>query len=586
MKYRPEIDGLRTLAVSSVLLFHLDKNYFPGGFLGVDMFFTISGFLITSIILNKLDDDSFVISTFFQRRIARISPLFFLVMSLTLLSASIIYEEKDFASSGANALAASLSVTNIKLLFQGSYFEISEDAQPFLHYWSLSLEEQFYLIFPLLMIYIYKINSNQPHKKRKITFKYLSVCFTLSLIFYLYLVDTRPNYAFYLLPSRAWELLAGSLLAIYNFKFIPKWAVILQTLGLYLIFISCFLIQPESKYFEYANFIVVLGTILLLINTTKTTFINQILSNRTIVYIGKLSFSLYLWHWPVFSFVDYNFFLESTAYRTFLKIIITLVLSLLSYHFIEIKCRKILNKPQLKTQVFVGFISLTFAFSYLGYHIRSENYFSSQLEMVKYGGVEFNSEYKKSITVIGDSNGSMYRSVFKDISNKLGYRLNMLTVDGKDPFQGQFKTDSLEFLRKNKPEYVIYVTLWSRKKKHAFTFLEEYLSNLALDSKVILITQIPILPINASREEIRKHGLKQFHEDNEHEINRKKVNLDILKFKSENIYIIDVDKYFLNINGSINFLSNDNHLLYQDSTHLSRSGAQKIKTELTNLILD
>ena len=156
IQYRPAIDGLRAIAVMAVILFHMDRRLLPGGFVGVDVFFVISGFLISSILLREIASGTFQISAFYQRRIARILPAFSLMAAATVLAACFVYSPQDLASTGATFSAAVLSVANMKLMTQGSYFELSPDAQPFLHCWSLSVEEQFYLLFPVVLIFIFR----------------------------------------------------------------------------------------------------------------------------------------------------------------------------------------------------------------------------------------------------------------------------------------------------------------------------------------------------------------------------------------------------------------------------------------------
>lgn len=156
IKYRPDIDGLRAIAILSVFFFHLNHEWLPGGFVGVDIFFVISGFLITSILYHGCQTGQFSLSRFYQRRIARIFPAFFTVALATIFGASLIYTPQDFASAGANLFAACLSLANVKYMMQGSYFMISPDAQPFLHYWSLSVEEQFYLLFPIFLFITFR----------------------------------------------------------------------------------------------------------------------------------------------------------------------------------------------------------------------------------------------------------------------------------------------------------------------------------------------------------------------------------------------------------------------------------------------
>jgi peptidoglycan/LPS O-acetylase OafA/YrhL len=204
--YWPEIDGLRMIAVLAVIAFHLDSPLLGGGFVGVDIFFVISGFLITTLLANEIDGGSFSILRFYQRRIARIAPAAFLVVAVTLLAGALWYSAQDFASLGANALAAVFAVINFKLILQGNYFEISPDAQPLVHYWSLAVEEQFYLLFPIFLYGVMTLT------RRPLAM--LVGCCLISFMACVLLTLTVPVAAFYLLPTRAWELLAGSALAI------------------------------------------------------------------------------------------------------------------------------------------------------------------------------------------------------------------------------------------------------------------------------------------------------------------------------------------------------------------------------------
>ncbi|MBU3682452.1 MAG: acyltransferase [Phycisphaerales bacterium] len=146
--YQPHIDGLRAFAVLAVLVFHLDRTVLPGGFVGVDVFFVISGYLITSIVAHEKESGAFSLARFYQRRVARILPAAFVVIAATLVATWLSFTVTDSSSTGAGAVAAVLSMANVKFAMQGDYFKMSPDAQPLLHYWSLSLEEQFYLFFP------------------------------------------------------------------------------------------------------------------------------------------------------------------------------------------------------------------------------------------------------------------------------------------------------------------------------------------------------------------------------------------------------------------------------------------------------
>ena len=215
LAYRPEIDGLRAVAVISVFIFHLNHQWLPGGFVGVDIFFVISGYLITSILYNDCKAEMFSLARFYQRRIARIFPAFFTVALATIVVSAFVYSSLDFASAGANLVAASLSVANVKYMLQGNYFEISPDAQPFLHYWSLSVEEQFYVVFPLLLFLLSR------YVRHHLSLILMLIGLT-SLIACIKLTQVNPVWAFYLLPTRAWELCAGSLLAVTPFAGIGR----------------------------------------------------------------------------------------------------------------------------------------------------------------------------------------------------------------------------------------------------------------------------------------------------------------------------------------------------------------------------
>ena len=198
------------------------------------MFFVISGYLITSLIVKECRDRTFSLKTFYQRRIARIFPAFFTVGLTTVAVAHFLYSAQDLASAGAGLTSAALSVANLKMMFQGNYFEASSDSQPFLHYWSLSVEEQFYMIFPLLLLVVTR-------HAQKYRFFILSAFALVSFLSCLIVTHWRPAWAFYLLPTRAWELLAGCLLAVFACRDHrapdTRWVSWVSTAGLAMIFL-------------------------------------------------------------------------------------------------------------------------------------------------------------------------------------------------------------------------------------------------------------------------------------------------------------------------------------------------------------
>ena len=201
--YQPAIDGLRAFAILSVFVFHLNRHWLPGGFVGVDVFFVISGYLISSIILKDCDRGTFSFAKFYQRRIARIFPAFSAVAAATMVAAYFIYSPQDLASAGAGLTAAMLSVANLKYMLQGNYFALSPDAQPFLHYWSLSVEEQIYMLFPTGLVLLHKYT-------RRHSSIILAMAAAASLCSCVLMTRTRPGWAFYRRERSSFSSVASS----------------------------------------------------------------------------------------------------------------------------------------------------------------------------------------------------------------------------------------------------------------------------------------------------------------------------------------------------------------------------------------
>jgi peptidoglycan/LPS O-acetylase OafA/YrhL len=582
LTYRPALDGIRAIAILAVCTFHIDKNWLSGGFIGVDIFFVLSGYLITSIIKNDILNKSFSFSRFYQRRIARIFPVYFLVTIVTLVAAKYIYTIQDFASTGAVTVAATLSLANIKYMFQGGYFEISPDAQPLMHYWSLSVEEQFYLIFPLLLFYIYKIT-----KTKNITiFKvFIILCFS-SLALCIYLTKTNPTWAFYLLPTRAWELLSGCSLAIYmstqyhnkrtgnNFQ---------QIIGLGLILSSLIFIHEGLDFPGYIAILPVVGTILIIAGKGDGGFIEKLLSFPPVAYIGMISYSLYLWHWPIFSFVDYHFYEELEYFRTSSKIILTLSISVISYSYIEKPIRRYLNSPKRKAISFTVFPIIILSLTIFGYEIRSNYHIDANASSIKDGGILVDGDINKpSIVLMGDSNAAMYGVSIVNLASELNIKANIIAVDAGDMLpSSRLWKDSIVFLEKANPDLVVYINSWSGKLNGNEIKLNEAIKEIKKHSKlIILITQPPILPKYASREEIRNYGIKTIFEEQETKELRKKTNQYIMDLQESNVMVLDGNPLFTNENGSILFTNKNGNQLYQDSGHLSGAGANLVLNNL------
>ena len=288
--YRLEIDGLRAVAVIPVILFHMGLSWIPGGFIGVDVFFVISGFLITSIIKKELDQGNFSFRDFWARRVRRILPAMIFVTAVTLAVTYFFVFRPDQQAIGKQALAALLSVANIYFWRSaGDYWGSEAEESPFLHAWSLSVEEQFYLFFPVVMWLIFRFRS-----------QWLQGCIltaTLgSLALFLWGLPEHRDATFYLLPTRVWELGTGCLLAVSLGHQSPRSSNfgIFAIAGLGMVIASYLFVDKLSAGLGLG----VVGAAMI-IAFGQTGLCNKLLSQRSVVHIGKISYSLYLWHWPV-----------------------------------------------------------------------------------------------------------------------------------------------------------------------------------------------------------------------------------------------------------------------------------------------
>jgi len=591
-QYRPAIDGLRAVAVLAVFIFHLNHRWLPGGFVGVDVFFVISGYLITSILLREYEHNSFRLGKFCQRRIARLFPAFFAVAFTTLAGATFLYSAQDLASCGASLTAAALSVANIKYLLQGSYFAISPDAQPFVHYWSLSVEEQFYMLFPITLLLLYL-------KTNKYKTVILAFLCGASLLGCIALTHTKPTWAFFLLPTRAWELLAGSIVANVS-AHRPRpdtagtkfWAS-LSLAGLALIAISLFVIREGSRFPGYLAILPVLGTVGVLgLGKGSSGLSEWLLSRRPMALIGRMSYSLYLWHWPVFSLVDYRLYLASPPVRTGLKLALSLAATALSFFLIEKPGRVFLNHPRNRPIAF-AFLGCALLFSVpLGIGVRKANYVNAEMRDIRGGGLVFNEAGKNgSMVLMGDSNGSVYGKVATIGAYERGLKLNVISVAAGDPLphsagpQPPLWVDSLAVVKRERPDFLLLVCAWQDKLKDDKGRLGTGIRELKKYARhIILITQPPELPELANREAMRNGSRPPFREDSAERAARLESNALVKGLQGGNVRVIDIGPLFTTDDGGILFADKDGNQVYQDSGHLSASGAGLVKASLLNLM--
>lgn len=328
MKYRSEIDGLRAIAVVPVILFHAGFELFGGGYVGVDIFFVVSGYLITTIIIEDIENNRFSIINFYERRARRILPALFLVMSVSIPFALMWMTPSQMKEFSQSIVAISLFLSNIQFWRETNYFSNNTDEIPFLHTWSLAVEEQFYFLFPIFLILVWRFG-----KKNVFWIIVVIALISLALSELGWRKDASAN--FYLAPTRAWELLAGSISSfIVQRQGIQK-NNLLSFIGLSLIIYSIFEYNYSTPFPSLYTTLPVLGTLLIILFANKGTFVSQILCNKFIVGVGLISYSAYLWHHILFAFLRIRLIETPQITWMFALSIVTFVISYLSWRFVE-----------------------------------------------------------------------------------------------------------------------------------------------------------------------------------------------------------------------------------------------------------
>ncbi len=326
MKYRPEIDGLRAVAVLSVMFAHANLPFMGGGFIGVDVFFVITGYLITTIILDERTKGRFSLIGFYERRARRILPALFFVLLCTVPAAWIWLLPDAYEAFSKSLVTATLSVSNIYFLRKTDYFAPDSADVPLLHTWSLGVEEQFYLLFPLLFLLPLKI---------KTIFRIVLTLAVASLIASDVGSWYFPSANYYLLPTRAWETLAGAICAFYGSGRARPLNGPAALAGIAMVLAAILLFDPTTRTPSLITLLPVLGACIFLLFASSETFAGSILSLSPLVWMGRISFSVYLWHQPVFAFWRIRSIEPPSTWVMCCLIVLVLMLSALSWRFVE-----------------------------------------------------------------------------------------------------------------------------------------------------------------------------------------------------------------------------------------------------------
>ncbi|MDL2138371.1 acyltransferase family protein [Proteus mirabilis] len=605
MNYRADIDGLRAVAVALVVLYHAGFNV-PGGFIGVDIFFVISGFLITGIISRGLEKKTFSFSDFYNRRVKRIAPNLALVSLFTVALGYFILINSDFKLLVESSLSAQLSFSNIFFYFvTGDYFGMDSSSMPMLHTWSLGVEEQFYFILPIILYLSYKLKAS--------LIKPISLLLIISFIISFYLVSYDKTQAYYMIWSRAFELLIGSITYFFSKRIKPINHEYIPIIGLFLITLSAFYLNSSSPFPSYNALIPCIGASMVILSK-ETLLIGKLLSIKPINYIGRLSYSIYLWHWPII--VLFVFYKPFGQVHTFLSLLVILLLSAFSYHFVEQKTRHLKTSLTKSVSIFVFIPTMLMSFSlYLSNNYnKNESEFDERYMADIYKKSCFNSYNMQYLDIcnvgdessnvsgllIGDSHANSLSSFIDYLAKDAGLKFQEKTIQWVPPIPGVSFGESLnerksEWTKKyndeaKKYKYVVISSNWpeyerntnknnlfddngkiitSRYRNEVFSMIDDFINN---GTHVFLIISNNSIDFS----ELKKAKLSGI--DINSNKYKAKNNQDYFlyeKYKNNNdVTIININDILCN--GDYCSSSIDGTILYRDNGHLNLLGSELI----------
>ena len=632
-KYRPEIDGLRAVAIIPVVLFHLYPRAFPMGFLGVDVFFVISGYLITGILLRAFDSGQFIFREFWGRRVRRLFPVMAIVVMTAMLSGYFLLYGDEWRLLSSQSIAALTSTANVFFWrTTGNYWGQSAESMPLLHTWSLAIEEQFYLLFPPSLLLLTKLAKGQTQVR------ILGTIGAASWMLMFTWGRAHPAAAFYLLPTRMWELLAGCTLAANTYYTKTPDTIsfrIFRIIAGQLSIAAAFLFQFGDTANGIINTtLIVIGTVLLLATPPANDEQRlNILLSRPAISIGKISYSWYMWHWPVFvllpklltldpillftisaaiGYGSWAFIENRTRYlptRTF----VIASIALLVCSSLSILIPYCVSRNQIAytviPQAFQGNVQPPYVASVMGY----SGDFRSGLSV----GHLSNNE-PVDLLVLGDSHGVMYLPAIFDVANELDLKVTSFAADGgTSPFfvprnadanmyyagrsvQGGWTSDSrLEFdtarrafIAAHQPVVVVVCCRWNTVlDTFGDQFLEDHLVSLVGEfsdnTQFLLLGQPPELPFGEtglSSGTLDVPPLRLINEDPEVARRRDSAHLVLRKIVSENprVHFLSIEDLFQSVRG-IRFMR-DGAILYKDDDHLNPLGAGECKDRLKHAV--
>ncbi len=640
MEYRSEIDGLRALAVLPVILFHAGFKSFSGGFVGVDVFFVISGYLITTIIISEMIERKFSVINFYERRARRILPALFFMMGMCIPFAWMWLSPEDLDNFGKSLIAVSTFSSNILFWIESGYFETASELKPLLHTWSLAVEEQFYIFFPLFVVLIWKLKTK-------------NVLLILAMLFLISLITSHiaTNFAshpkiisgsFFLLPTRAWELIIGVILAFYlkynNHMNSRLFNEVFSLIGLSMIIFSIFLFDENTPFPSFYALIPTIGTGLLILCAVKNTLMNRLLSLKIFVGIGLISYSAYLWHQPLLAFARHFSIYDISNLNLLFLCIASFLIAWFSWQYIEqpFRNKDIYNKKQIfalsiSTITFFVIIGSFFHFNN-GYENRISKELRSDYLKKEAKSCNFQFEFAydadelfrclevADIFLVGDSHAQSLSFSLNEKMEIEGKKLITLTHNSCLPIKGvsrnkiqnsckELKELLYERIYKNKNNVVLSAR-WRlningdrynnmeggvekgisgqifvedpNNKKDLMSYLVDNLKEISDKTNLVIVNQIPEVGIHVPKWYIRNN--EQYTHSYE-EYDRQNNSVNNIFNSIEKIGLIETDKLVCEkISGRCNTRFESN-LLYFDDDHPSVFFADKIATEISEIYI-
>lgn len=624
MTYRPDIDGLRALAVLGVLFFHAGIGV-EGGYVGVDVFFVISGYLITGLIRKDLNEGRFSLLGFWERRIRRIMPPLVVVVFMTLAAGWWLLLAEDFKELGQSVVAQVLLLANVFFWRESGYFEQSADLQPLLHTWSLAVEEQFYLFFPPLLVALNKT-------ARLLRWSVLLITLMASLALAVYWSHTRPEAGFYLLPTRAWELLLGALLSMTQASYVVprRWlAELLGDAGLCMILYAMFVYDKSTPFPGIAALLPCLGAVLVIGCGTRS-ISGKVLAWPGIAGVGLISYSLYLWHWPLLVFSKYWASVPLTGLQRFLLLVSSGILAFLSWKYVEQPFRRrAVCSTRRSIYCFATLCSVSLFLLAFGIHYMNGVPARIPTEVQAYANGRFDCAFRKEVSlaqaqhgefirlggdaggplavlVWGDSHAMALLPVIDDLCREKGgqgvaavhYQMPPLvnyqsrghySLKEKTPL---FSAAVLDFVRSKQVPHVVLTAAWNYHfdeagRKHIRQALLETVTALKeAGAKVWVMEDVPVHTFDVPRrlaaavlfggEKVEAIGLPlDVHRADcivQHEV--------LQELAPQNYTLLDPAGLFSNAQGLCR-VATGGHALYTDASHISVQGALLLRPLLS-----